>query len=158
MSEAFPISHSSSREETLALGERLGQLLRAGDVVALIGPLGSGKTVLTKGIARGLGVTDERMVTSPTFTLIHEYAGRRRLYHFDAYRLDGLGRMLEIGSEEIFAGEGVSVVEWADRVAAGLPEEYLEVRIQIEGPNSRRFTWRPQGSRYAERLNKLLAS
>jgi len=157
MNQALRISHSSSREETLALGERLGPLLGAGDVVALIGPLGSGKTVLTKGIARGLGLADERTVTSPTFTLIHEYAGRRRLYHFDAYRLDGPGQMIELGCEEIFAGEGVSVVEWADRVAACLPEEYLEVQIQIEGPDARRFTWRPKGKRYVERLNELLA-
>jgi len=103
-------------EETLALGRRLGRLLGAGDVVALSGPLGSGKTTLTKGLAEGLDVEEPRWVTSPTFVLIHEYPGRVPVYHVDAYRLAGASDAEALGVDELFFGDGVTIVEWADRI------------------------------------------
>jgi len=131
------ITHSP--EETLALGRRLGRALQAGDVVALAGPLGAGKTHLVKGIAEGLGLADSRDVTSPTFVLVNEYEARLPVYHFDAYRLTGADQLLEIGCEEYFAGQGVSLVEWADRVTAALPPDHLWIDIKPTGPTDRRL-------------------
>ncbi|MGQ9511837.1 tRNA (adenosine(37)-N6)-threonylcarbamoyltransferase complex ATPase subunit type 1 TsaE [Thermodesulfitimonas sp.] len=113
---------------TKALGEQLGRLLRPGDLVALTGALGTGKTCFTQGLARGLGI--KAAVTSPTFVLIREYAGPIPLYHFDAYRLSGPEEFWALGSGEYFAGPGVCVVEWADRVAEALPEDRIEVEIR----------------------------
>ncbi len=103
---------------TEAFGRRLGGLLFPGAVVALIGPLGAGKTHLVRAVAAGLGVPDPRVVTSPTFVLIQEYAGRLPVYHFDAYRLRGENDFSDLGAHEYFEGEGVCLVEWADRVGA----------------------------------------
>lgn len=118
---------SDSPEATRAIGEKLGRLLEAGDAVALYGDLGAGKTCFAQGVARGLGVVSN--VTSPTFVLVREYAGRLPLYHFDAYRLNVPGDLAELGSEEYFSGLGVSIIEWAERVAAALPEDRLEVEL-----------------------------
>jgi len=118
---------SGSPEATRVLGERLGELLRPGDVVALMGELGAGKTCFVQGVARGLGIAAK--VTSPTFVLIREYEGRLPLYHFDAYRLGGPEEFRELGSEEYFDASGVSVIEWAECVAAALPEDRLEVEL-----------------------------
>jgi tRNA threonylcarbamoyladenosine biosynthesis protein TsaE len=146
---------SRSTDETLILGRRLGERLGAGDVVALSGPLGSGKTWLTKGIALGLGVADSRGVRSPTFVLVSEYAGRVRLYHVDAYRLGG-GRDLEtLGSDEFMFAGGVTVVEWADRVKEALPKEHLWVECRHAGESERVYRFSPRGARYAEVVRKL---
>ncbi|MBM4044888.1 MAG: tRNA (adenosine(37)-N6)-threonylcarbamoyltransferase complex ATPase subunit type 1 TsaE [Planctomycetes bacterium] len=149
---------STSEAATIELGRRLGALLRPGDVVALIGPLGAGKTRLVKGIALGLGVTDERRVTSPTFVLLNRYAGRVPLYHFDAYRLRDARDMVEIGCEEIFAGDGVAVVEWADRVPQCLPETRIEVRMGHAAENERTLEVKALGRGAAERLESLRPS
>ena len=154
MTKELEIS-TSSVAETLALGRRLGALLGPGDVIALLGELGAGKTYLTKGIAEGLGVEDTRRVTSPTFVLVKEYAGRVHVYHLDAYRLNGADELLAIGSDDILGGEGVSIVEWADRVAEAIPEERLEVEIAITGPESRAFTFRAFGRHYEETVAAL---
>ena len=115
--------------DTEAFGIQLGKTLRKGQIVALIGDLGTGKTTLTKYIARGLGVRD--VVTSPTFTLIQEYrSGRLPLYHFDVYRLDRAEDLYELGYEEYFFGEGVSVIEWADKVRELIPEEALTIYME----------------------------
>uniref|UniRef100_A0A7C1F817 tRNA threonylcarbamoyladenosine biosynthesis protein TsaE n=1 Tax=Ammonifex degensii TaxID=42838 RepID=A0A7C1F817_9THEO len=119
---------TDSDEATRALGEKLGRLLNSGDLVALTGELGAGKTCFAQGLARGVGV--KTPVNSPTFVLIKEYAGRLPLYHFDAYRLSGPEEFFALGSAEYFAGDGVSVVEWADRVVDALPEDRVEVTIQ----------------------------
>jgi tRNA threonylcarbamoyladenosine biosynthesis protein TsaE len=104
-------------------------------VIALFGGLAAGKTTLTKGIARGLGIDED--VTSPTYTLISEYAGRLRLYHMDAYRLEGEADFLELGAEEFLYGDGVSVVEWSERIAGILPAN--AARISLEAlPDGRR--------------------
>src|SRR5215468_4399248 len=114
---------------TEALGRRLGSLLFPGAVVALVGPLGAGKTHLTRAVAEGLGIADSRAVSSPTFVLIQEYQARLPVYHFDAYRLRGEGEFFDLGAHEYFESEGVCLVEWADRVEAGLPPEQLRVTI-----------------------------
>ena len=139
-----------SREETIAFGRALGRLLGAGDVVALHGPLGSGKTTLTKGIAEGLGVPEPRWVTSPTYVLVHEYEGRLLLYHIDAYRLTGPGDAEALGSDEMFYGDGVCVVEWPERILAALPEDRLDVRLEIVGEGERQIVLEARGARYAD--------
>ncbi|EGY80117.1 tRNA (adenosine(37)-N6)-threonylcarbamoyltransferase complex ATPase subunit type 1 TsaE [Peptoniphilus indolicus] len=108
-------------------GENLGSLLQAGDVICLNGELGAGKTTLTKSIAKGMGIED--YVTSPTFSIINEYYGKLNLYHFDTYRLENVEEVSYLGFDEYFYGDGVCVIEWADRIAAFLPEEYLEINI-----------------------------
>ena len=114
--------------ETKKFGEDLAKQLKAGDVIALIGELGTGKTALTKYIARGLGIPCE--VTSPTFTIINEYkSGRLPLYHFDVYRLAKADEMYELGYEEYFYGGGVTVVEWADKIEKLLPKGSITIRM-----------------------------
>ena len=136
---------TNSTDETLALGKRLGSLLGAGDVVALSGPLGSGKTYLTKGIALGLGLTDSRAVRSPTFILISEHPGRLTLYHVDAYRLEGAAELESLGSDEFMTSGGVTVVEWAERVKAALPPEHLWVECRHAGESRRTFRFEAHG-------------
>jgi tRNA threonylcarbamoyladenosine biosynthesis protein TsaE len=121
------------------IGTRLAAKLKKGDVVALIGQLGAGKTVLTKGIAKGLGVKDVQYVNSPTFVIIKEYEGKMPLYHFDLYRLSGPGSLDEICYDEYFYGDGVSVVEWADKIKSILPKKRLEVRLSVAGENKRKI-------------------
>ena len=124
--------------ETLEFGARLARELRRGDVVALSGELGAGKTALVKGIARGLGITAD--VTSPTFTLIHEYnGGQMPLYHVDLYRLEGVPQALAIGIEDYLNGQGVTVIEWAERIAPLLPPHTTRIRIESLGENTRRI-------------------
>lgn len=128
-----------SKEETEALGMELAQELGPGSVVALFGDLGAGKTTFTKAIAKGLGISD--LITSPTFTIIHEYeSGRLPLYHFDVYRLGDEEELYELGYEEYFYGSGVTVVEWADRVEACLPEDAIRINISYgDGEDERIF-------------------
>jgi tRNA threonylcarbamoyladenosine biosynthesis protein TsaE len=115
--------------DTREYGIELAKKLKPGDVVALIGDLGTGKTTLTKSIAEGLGIME--MITSPTFTIVQEYTeGRLPLYHFDVYRLSDLEEMYELGYEEYFFGQGVSVVEWADQIMEIIPEEAIVIRIE----------------------------
>lgn len=149
---------TGSSGDTMAFGRRLGELLEPGDVVALRGTLGSGKTTLTKGIAEGLGVEEPRWVTSPTFVLVHEYRGRIPVYHIDAYRLRSAGDAEAIAIEEMFFGDGVTVVEWAERIAAALPEERLEADLEIVGETLRQITLRPFGPRYERLLAALEAA
>ena len=116
-------------EQMRALGEKLAKEAVPGMVYALVGDLGTGKTTLTKAIAKGLGI--EEPITSPTFTIVHEYhSGRMPLYHFDVYRLGDPDEMFELGYEEYFYGEGLCVVEWADLVADLLPEEARIFRLE----------------------------
>ena len=145
-------------EATRDLGQRLGRLLFPGAVVALVGPLGAGKTHLARAIAEGLGVADARAVTSPTFVLIQEYPARLPVYHFDAYRLTGVSDFADLGSAEYLEGDGVCLVEWADRVDAALPAEHLRVALTVTGEKSRRATLEARGERYAELLRALKRS
>jgi tRNA threonylcarbamoyladenosine biosynthesis protein TsaE len=140
---------------TEAFGRRLGGSLFPGAVVALVGPLGAGKTHLARAVAAGLGVADPRIVVSPTFVLIQEYAGRLPVYHFDAYRLNGESDFLDLGTAEYFEGDGVCLVEWADRVSGALPKEQLRVELAVVGENARRATMTGIGERYEALLRAL---
>ena len=130
------ISHSPT--ETLEFGRQLAAELQPGAVLALTGELGAGKTCLVKGIARGLGVEQE--VTSPTFTLIHEYrGGRLPLYHVDLYRLDSIEQAVGIGIEEYLPGDGVTVIEWAEKIESLLPPATKWLRLSLVNDTSRRI-------------------
>ncbi len=133
--------------DTLSLGERIGQHLKAGDNVFLFGELGAGKTTLTQGIARGLGVSKKEYVRSPSFTLVNEYSGRVPVFHIDLYRIDSSRELENLGLEETFSGKGVVIVEWAEKLFSGgepptpLPgiERWIEIHITIEKGESRKF-------------------
>jgi len=128
---------SKSSEETLHIGRIIGETLNGGNIVALTGELGAGKTCLTQGIAKGLGVSEEYYVTSPTFTLINEYPGRIPLYHMDVYRLADSGDLEDMGYEEYFYGDGVVVIEWAEKVDDILPREALVVHLEYVDASKR---------------------
>src|SRR5215470_3948917 len=135
--------------ETEALGRRLASVLFSGAVVALVGPLGAGKTHLTRAIAQGLGA-DPAQVTSPTFVLIQEYEGRLPVYHFDAYRLKNEAEFADLGVHEYFQGNGVCLVEWADKVPGCLPAQLQTIRIAITGNDNRRVELVAQGQKYVD--------
>jgi tRNA threonylcarbamoyladenosine biosynthesis protein TsaE len=147
-------THSSA--ETLSLAARVGTLLRAGDVVALVGDLGVGKTVFAKGIARALGIAEE--VVSPTFTLVREYEAPLPLVHVDVYRLDHLQELHDVGFDDLVGGPSVTVVEWGDRVGALLPPERLDVLFtQGHRDNDRIVVFEPAGRSWAARSDALAA-
>ncbi len=137
-----------SLAETEAFGRRLGARLFPGAVVALIGPLGAGKTQLARAIAVGLDIPNPAVVNSPTFVLIQEYAARLPIYHFDAYRLGSPAEFADLGVHEYFNGNGVCLVEWADKVAATLPAERVELRIAITGEQTRHIEVTALGARH----------
>jgi len=130
--------HAEDEQATARLGAALAEALPAGTTIALVGTLGAGKTRLVQAIALALGVAEGEVV-SPTFVLIGEYQGRRPIYHFDAYRLRDDDEFLELGPDEYFESEGLTFVEWADRVEACLPADRIEIRIEANGPTSRLF-------------------
>jgi tRNA threonylcarbamoyladenosine biosynthesis protein TsaE len=140
---------------TRAWGHRLAGLLFPGAVLALVGPLGAGKTHLVRFLAEGLGLADPRVVNSPTFVLIQEYDARLPVYHFDAYRLAGPADFLELGVEEYFGGSGVCLVEWADRVAEALPAEHLRLTLAVTGETGRLLTAEARGERYRDLVGRL---
>jgi tRNA threonylcarbamoyladenosine biosynthesis protein TsaE len=146
-----PLSRvTRSAAATQRLGEALGRLLRAGDVVALGGDLGAGKTCFAQGLARGLGVSPEERVQSPTFTIVSEHAGRLPLYHMDLYRIGGRGELADLGLEQYLEGAGVCAVEWLDRFPELAPADHLELRLAIVGPRRRTLTAVAHGPRSAE--------
>jgi tRNA threonylcarbamoyladenosine biosynthesis protein TsaE len=122
-------------EETEALGAQLAERLRPGDVVALTGELGAGKTCFTQGLAKGLGVAGRAV--SPTFVFINEYRGRLPVHHVDAYRTESLTELLDLGLEELFSGDGVTIVEWADKLVPLLPPHTIHVHIEGVGDEPR---------------------
>ncbi len=130
------ISHSM--EETLAMAEQLGREAARGSVFALIGDLGAGKTILAKGIARGLGISDE--ITSPTFTLMEIYEGPVPFYHFDLYRINRPEELDQLFFEEYWEDDGVSVIEWADRALGRLPASRITINIEYLNDTSRSIT------------------
>ncbi len=134
---------SESPEQTRQAGAVIGERLSTGDVVALRGPLGAGKTEFVKGLAAGLGVPEDQRVASPTFVLVREYVGRLTLFHIDAYRLSGASDLVDLGFDDICSTPDAAVaVEWADRVHAALPGETLRVELMHRGDDRRsiRFT------------------
>jgi len=156
-------------QETKKLGQEIGKMLVPGDVVALIGDLGSGKTVLAQGLARGLEVPEGDYVSSPGFTLIKEHKGRFPVYHFDLYRLNNLDEVYDLGYEEYFYGQGVTIIEWAEKAERILPEEILRINLSIvparQRPkpkamaggdeSTRRIELFPQGRHYQELIRKV---
>jgi len=146
------VSHSP--EETRVLAARLGALLAPGDVVALNGELGSGKTEFVHGLAQGLEIPPD-LVASPSYALVHEYPGRLTLVHLDLYRLDDLPAELLPDLEEYLSGDQVVAVEWAKRLAPLLPGDYLEVNLEVTGENDRRFTFTGYGQRSWKLVREL---
>ncbi|MFC0472416.1 tRNA (adenosine(37)-N6)-threonylcarbamoyltransferase complex ATPase subunit type 1 TsaE [Halalkalibacter kiskunsagensis] len=144
---------TQSPDETQKLAEKLGTLVQPGDVITLEGDLGAGKTSFTKGLAKGLGV--KRVVNSPTFTIIKEYKGRLPLYHMDVYRMED--EMEDLGLEEYFYGEGVSVIEWPSMIKSQLPEDRLIISLFHLGETSRKIMIASKGNRSLE-LSKELQS
>ena len=147
---------SRSPAETRRLGRVLGELLRGGDVLALTGPLGAGKTCLVQGLAEGLGVDPRAPVTSPTFGIVAEYPGRVWLRHADFYRVESYARLLDAGFDDLCDANGVLVVEWPERFPEALPRERLEIRIDPgPGPEERRIRVAARGER-AEKIQEEL--
>jgi tRNA threonylcarbamoyladenosine biosynthesis protein TsaE len=149
------ITHSET--ETEALGATLGQLLQPGDVLALVGDLGAGKTCLARGIARGLGIDEP--VTSPTFILVAEYATAVGfpLYHADCYRLEQAAAEAQaIGLDELLLDDGVVVVEWAERIESLLPADHLRITIEVIDDTWRELTFAPHGARAAELARRIV--
>ncbi|MBU4312656.1 MAG: tRNA (adenosine(37)-N6)-threonylcarbamoyltransferase complex ATPase subunit type 1 TsaE [Candidatus Omnitrophica bacterium] len=126
-----------SAKETIRLGKEFAGRLRKGDVVALCGDLGSGKTTFTKGIGNGLGVKDALHINSPTFVLIKEYEGRLPLYHLDLYRLNDLKDIEDIAVEEYMYGDGVTIIEWAEKAKKILPKKHIVVKFKVKGAEER---------------------
>ena len=146
---------SPSPADTRALAAALGQWLAPGDVLALTGELGSGKTEFVHGLAQGLEVPQDAGVASPSFTLVHEYPGRLPLVHMDLYRLERVPPEMLPDVEEYLSGPRVVVVEWAERLGPLLSGEYLEVEIAITGENTREFTFWGHGPRGEELVRRL---
>ncbi|MBI5030694.1 MAG: tRNA (adenosine(37)-N6)-threonylcarbamoyltransferase complex ATPase subunit type 1 TsaE [Chloroflexi bacterium] len=149
------ISHSI--EETQRIGDRLGKLARAGDVFCLEGDLGSGKTCLTQGLGRGLGVAEA--IHSPTFILANEHrSGRLPLYHLDVYRMRGADEALGIGLDDYVYGDGVCVIEWAEKIDKALPPERLWITFRHIDENQRGLSFHATGARYDELLKEFSAT
>lgn len=149
---------TSSPEETRILGAALAPTLLPGDVISLSGDLGAGKTVFVHGVATALGV--ESRVTSPTFTLVHEYSGRYPLIHMDVYRLDSFQEVLDLGFEELLDPAAILMVEWGDAVMPLFPKSYLDVQITVPGPheNERSFVFRPHMPDWLPKLDAMRAT
>jgi tRNA threonylcarbamoyladenosine biosynthesis protein TsaE len=126
-----------SLEETCAFGMAIGALAAPGDIITLTGSLGAGKTTLTQAIGRGLAVPDSFYITSPTFSLLHEYPGRIPLYHMDLYRLTSEEEIEELGFEEYLYGPGLTVIEWPERLGSLMPEERLDIELRFAGETAR---------------------
>ncbi len=127
-----------SPEETIELGKKIGNFLQKGDVLAMQGTLAAGKTTITKGIAESLGVKD--VITSPTFCLISEYEGKMPLYHMDVYRLDGAEDFANLGTDDMIYGNGVSIIEWSEKIISELPQKTIKIVITPNEDNSRSIT------------------
>ena len=147
---------TSTPGETQSLAERLGRLLQPGDVIALVGELGSGKTLFSQGLARGLEVPETFYITSPTFAIINEYPGRIPFYHLDLYRIDSAAEFSELGIEEILYGQGTVAIEWAERLGENLPEERLEVHLVFNDETRRSLIFHAFGANAKQLLDLLI--
>lgn len=144
---------SGNAEDTQAFAKRLSSFLQPGDVITLEGDLGAGKTTFTKGLAVGLGIG--RTVNSPTFTIIKEYHGKMPLYHMDVYRLEDSDE--DLGFDEYFSSNGVTVIEWAHIIEEQLPSERLNIYLYHEGNDSRKIVLKPLGARYEQLCKEFFA-
>ncbi|ARE86042.1 tRNA (adenosine(37)-N6)-threonylcarbamoyltransferase complex ATPase subunit type 1 TsaE [Clostridium formicaceticum] len=143
-----------NEKETKALGKKLGDLVKAKDVLCLVGDLGAGKTTFTKAFAIGLEVEED--VTSPTFTIVQEYQGRIPLYHFDVYRIENIDQMEDIPYEEYFYGDGVCVIEWAHLIEEILPKDYIKVQINYVDIETREICFEATNGYYKKLVEELL--
>ena len=145
-----------SPKETQELGFRIGKLLKEGNIVALIGDLGTGKTCLTQGIARGVGIDANQVVNSPSYILINEYTGSCPIYHIDLYRIRDSVELEDLGLEEYIYGCGICVIEWADRLLESLPESYLKILLSHEeAENTRTIKIISVGLEYTKLVKEL---
>ncbi|MEN8136345.1 MAG: tRNA (adenosine(37)-N6)-threonylcarbamoyltransferase complex ATPase subunit type 1 TsaE [Thermodesulfobacteriota bacterium] len=142
--------------DTEHLGRLLGEIARAGDVIILSGSLGAGKTTMTQSIGAGLGVPANCYITSPTFSLMHEYQGRLTLYHMDLYRLSSEEEIEDLGFLEYIYGDGLSVIEWPNRLGSLMPEEYLEIKLELQDTvDTRTARISAAGNQWRPRLGKI---
>lgn len=149
-------THSS--KETIAIGKKIAKYLQKGDIICLYGELGTGKTVLAKGIACGLGIKENEII-SPTFVLIRKHLGKKLdFFHFDLYRLSSPKDIIGLGYEEYLYDDGITVIEWADRLRHLLPEEFLKIKLTISGDKLRLLEFSGFGKRYKELLKKIFIS
>lgn len=131
------VFRTESPDETQTLGEKLGNRLKPGDVIALIGDLGTGKTCLTQGIARGVGIAQNEVVSSPSYILINEYNGNIPIFHIDLYRLETAAEISDLGLDEYIDGNGICIIEWAERMEDSLPDTCITIHITWEDENTR---------------------
>lgn len=148
------ITHSP--EETRELGRNIGKLALPGDIYLLVGQLGAGKTCLTQGIAWGLGI--EEYTLSPSFVIMRELHGRLSLYHMDFYRLDNIAEIADLGLDDYLYGQGICVIEWAEKGLDILPDDHLLIRIAYVSDTERSFDFEPKGERYIRLLKEARKS
>ena len=144
---------TNSPEETKKIGKEVSKLARPGDLLAFYGELGAGKTCFIQGISQQLEVKD--YVTSPSFTIINEYQGKIPIYHFDLFRLNSAEEILELGYEEYFYGEGLTVIEWAEKIEQFLPKEHLKIDIKFKDRYERIISFISQEDRFKKFLKEL---
>ena len=147
----------SSLDQTEAFGKALGKVAEPGDVITLEGPLGAGKTALTQAIARGLEVDPRIYVTSPTFSLLHEYQGRIPLYHMDLYRLSGVDEIESLGFPEYFYSNGLTVIEWPERLNNLMPSVRLHIELAISGESSRTANLSAHGDLWQKKVADIVS-
>ncbi len=152
------VIQSKSASGTVRLGKSIGSRLLPGDVVALVGELGTGKTQFIKGLAAGAGIRNPTYISSPSFTLINEYPGKITFYHIDLYRLSKEKEAEELGLEDYFQGKGITAIEWADKIPSLLPKELLLVRIAYTGKNTRSLEISGKGKRYLNLVGQFQSS
>src|SRR4030043_1865092 len=152
------VIQTHSATETIRTGKNIGNRLRSGDVVALVGELGAGKTQFIKGLAAGVGIGNPTYISSPSFTLINEYPGRIPFYHIDLFRLEREKEAEELGIEDYFQGEGITAIEWADKIPALLPKAMLLIRIAYTGKNIRSIEIIGKGKRYLNLIDQIRSS
>jgi tRNA threonylcarbamoyladenosine biosynthesis protein TsaE len=149
------VIQTRSASETVRIGKTIGTRLLLGDVVALVGELGAGKTQFIKGLAAGLGIENSAYISSPSFTLIHEYPGAIPFYHIDLFRLGNEQEAEELGLEDYFQGRGITAIEWADKIPSLLPEEYLLISIVYMDKDLRSLEISGKGKRYEDLVNEV---
>ena len=152
------VIQTRSASETIRVGKTVGSRLLLGDVVALVGELGAGKTQFIKGLAAGVGIENSAYISSPSFTLIHEYPGKIPFYHIDLFRLGREQEAEELGLEDYFQGRGITAIEWADKIPSLLPEELLFISITYLDKNIRSVEIAGRGRRYEDLVNQVQSS
>ena len=145
---------SLSVNQTLRLGKKIAANLKGGEIILLSGSLGAGKTILAKGIAQGLGI-NKNDVLSPTFVLLRVYQGKHLLQHFDLYRVKAPGDIFALGYQEYLYSDAVTLIEWPERLRFLLPKEFLKIKLSSKARNQRHFKFTAKGSRYKKLLEKI---